>query len=195
MHWLCPMTSAPQRSITWLCSEEASCPVSWNEQSEASEEIRNMTNTYCLLINQEMAFLGKKPGIQRKKVCQLKIVCLSRSISIGTFLCIRMMGRRRFASVYSTSTSSFLRSGSQNGFVAYTRFTLNNSAAKTKILDFVHALQGLFLELEGRSCLHLFMATDNTSTNILTSCYREKKNPIMLWFKSNIYLKWSNKIK
>lgn len=144
MHWLCSMTSAPQRSITWLCSE-ASCPVSWNEQSEASEEIKNTTNTYCLQINQEMAFLGKKPRIQRKKVCQLKIMCLSRSISIGTFLCIRMMGRRRFASVHSTSTSSFLRGGSQNGFVAYTRFTLNNSAAKSRFLTLYTLYRGCFL--------------------------------------------------
>lgn len=92
----------------------------------------------------KMAFPGKKPGIQRKRIASWRL-CLSRSISAGTFLWIRMMGRRRFVSIYSTSTSSFLRSGSQNGFVACMRFALNNSAAKSRFLTLYTLYRGCFL--------------------------------------------------
>lgn len=98
-----------------------------SERHLKKSEIGQIHTAFRLI--KKWLFLAKSQASKEKKDCQLKIMCLSRGISIGTFLWITMTGRR-FVSVYTTSKSSFLRSGSQNGIVAYMRFTLNKSAAK-----------------------------------------------------------------
>jgi len=65
---------------------------------------------------------------------QLKRVCFHESISLGIFLWKEVMGIRRFVNINFTSTHIFLRSGSQNGSVAYMRFALNYSASKSIFL-------------------------------------------------------------
>lgn len=108
-----------------------------------------MSRQRCLkkseIEQRHIALSWQKARHPKKKDCQLKIVCLSKSISIGVFLWIRMMGRRIFVSINSTSTSSFLRSGSKNGFVACMRFTLINFAAKSRFLTLYTLYKGCFL--------------------------------------------------
>lgn len=131
------------------------------------------THTAFRLIK-KWPFLAKSQASKGKKDCQLKVMCLSRRISVGTFLWIRTMGRRRFVSVYTTSTRSFLISDTK--MVLWLTWDLHWITLLPNQDSWLCTLSTRAISLTGGiNSLKPFMTNDNISTNILTSCHREKR--------------------
>lgn len=152
----------------------ASCSVSWSKQSEVSEEIRNTTNTYCPQMNQKWPFLAKSQAFKGKGLpaedCMSCQKYFRRDISLD-----RDDGKQKICHHVLYIHKQLSEKWQAKCLCGLHEIYIEYPCCQIQILDFVHSLQGLFLELEGISCLHPFMVSDNISTNNLTSCHRKKK--------------------